>query len=252
MLPILLSVGPVKIYSYGVCLAIGLFISLYFWWKMGRDEHWDEINLFDGFFLAVIAFAVVGRLGYVILHPEAVGTFSRAFAILAYPGINAPLGIATSVGLMIYFARAHNWQEWKMLDALAVTLLSILIMAGVGSMLNGSRGSWQGDLWAVLWAIASFAIVSRVRKNFRFYSWYKGEASVAQEGLASLVFGLLIGIYYLVAPWIVQDSWLIWRLPGQFVLGVLGVAGSIYLIQQRVGRREMGIWDKLKSILGRS
>ena len=104
----------------------------------------------------------------------------------------------------------------------------------------------------MLWAIVSFAIVSRVRKNFRFYAWYKGESSMAQEGLASLVFALLIGIYYLVAPWIVQGSWLIWRVPGQFVVGALIVIGSIYLIQRRVGRREMGIWDKLKSILGRS
>ena len=252
MLPILLSIGPVKIYSYGVCLALGLFVSLYFWWKMGRDEHWDEINLFDGFFLSLITFLVVGRLGYVALHLEVVGTLQRALAVLAYPGVNAPVGIVASSWLMIYFARAHGWQEWKVLDALVVALSSVLIMAGLGGVLNCSRGSWEGEVWAVLWAIVSFAIVSRVRKNFRFYAWYKGESSMAQEGLASLVFALLIGIYYLVAPWIVQGSWLIWRVPGQFVVGALIVIGSIYLIQRRVGRREMGIWDKLKSILGRS
>lgn len=252
MLPILLSVGPVKIYSYGVCLVLGLFLSLYFWWKMGRDEHWDEIALFDGFFLSLIAFGVGGRLGYVILHPGSVGTLQRSLAILAYPGVNVVGGVVASLILMIMFARAHDWQEWKVADAFVVTLASVMILAGLGGVLNGSIGVWQGDLWVVLWAVVSFAIVSRVRKNFRFYAWYKGESSMAQEGLASLVFGMLVGVYYLVAPWIVQGSWMIWKIPGEFVIGGLMVVASLILIKRRVGRQDTGIWDKLKGILKRS
>jgi hypothetical protein len=88
MLPILVNLGPVKIYSMGVCLVIGLFLSLYFWWKMGRDEHFDEIALFDGYFLSLITFLIAGRLGYVLTHASDLGTFYRSIALLAYPGIN--------------------------------------------------------------------------------------------------------------------------------------------------------------------
>jgi len=33
----------------GVVMALGVFVALYFWWKMGRDEHLDEIELFDSY-----------------------------------------------------------------------------------------------------------------------------------------------------------------------------------------------------------
>lgn len=267
MLPILLNLGPVKIYSYGVCLAIGLFISLYFWWKMGRDEHWDEILLFDGFFLSVIVYLVFGRIGYVLSHIGDTSTIYRSIAILAYPGLNAVFGIVAVIIFMVLFARAQGWQVWKASDAFVVALSIILVFGGLGGLLNGSNpgrlAPWgliypgqtgpriPVDAWILLWAIPTFATVSRVRKNFRFYSWYKGDSSMAQEGLASLVFVLLVGIYYGVLGWIGQTSLRVGKMPGEFLIGVLVIAISTYLINRRVGRREDTVWGKLSNIIRR-
>mgnify|MGYP003441729705 FL=1 len=237
MLPILISLGPIKIYSYGVFLAIGLFIGLYFWWKMGRDEHWDEIALFDGFFLSVLTYFVVGRMGYVALHWEEVGTLYRSLALLAYPGINVVSGIVGSAILMILFARNHDWQVWKMADAYVVTLALVLVFGGIGTILNGTNPDWRVNVWGGVFALITFAVVSRVRKDFRFYSWYKGGASMAQEGLASLIFLNLVGVYYLGLR--------------EFVPGILLNAVSGYTIYRRIGRRESTIWGKLSNIIRR-
>ncbi len=251
----------------GVCLVIGLFLSLYFWWKMGRDEHFDEIALFDGYFLSLITFLFAGRLGYVLTHASDLGTFYRSIALLAYPGINTVVGIVAAIIFIILFARSHGWDEWKVADSVAVALSIVLIFGSLGGLLNGNNpgmpASWgliypgqetprvPLDILMIAWSVITFGVVSRVRKNFRFYSWYKGESSMAQEGLASLIFVMLVGIYYLGAPWIDQNVWKVGVMPGQFLVGLICVGVSGLLIYKRVGRRNEGLWSKLKSVIRR-
>lgn len=237
MLPILISLGPVKIYSYGVCLAIGLFLAMYWWWKMGRDEHWDEIALFDAFFLSALIYLGVGRTGYVIGHMSQVGTLYRFLAILAYPGINVIAGVLGSAIFVWLFARAKEWYVWKVADAYVVALGVVLCFGALGGILNGSSAIWQINVWGMVWAILTFGIVARVRKDFRFYGWYKGESSIAQEGLASLVFGMAVGVYYLGVR--------------AYLVGALCVVASAFLIYRRVGRRETSLWSKLRDIIER-
>lgn len=267
MLPILISMGPVKIYSYGLMLAIGLFIGLYYWWKMGRDEHFDEIALFDAYFLSLIVFVIFGRAAYVLLHLADLDTFYRMLAILAYPGIDGVVGIITSVIFVIMFARSHSWDEWRVVDSLAVVLSLVLIFGSLGGFLNGSNPGMEAswglkytsqdqprvplDILMLLWSVVIFGVVSRVRKNFRFYSWYKGESSIAKDGLAGLIFIVLTGIYYMLAPWIDQNVWKVGIVPGSSLLGLMGTAIAGYLIYKRVGRRNEGVWGKLKTLIGR-
>jgi prolipoprotein diacylglyceryltransferase len=267
MLPILLSLGPIKIYSYGVFLALGLFLGLYFWWKMGRDEHFDEIALFDGFFLSLLVYFVAGRAGYVGTHLSEVGTLYRSLAILAYPGISGVIGLAAVLLFIVLFARSHDFDIWKVLDSVAVTLSSIFLFSGIGGLLNGTNPGYPSsfglvypgdtitripvDLWIIVWSIITFAVVSRVRKNFRFYSWYKGESSTAKEGLASLVFVALIAMYYLIVGWIRQPIGTIGWVPYEFICGIILLFISVYVIYGRVGRRDGAVWSKLRSIIRR-
>lgn len=267
MLPILISLGPIKIYSYGVFLTLGLFLALYFWWKMGRDEHFDEIALFDGFFLSLMIYFVVGRAGYVLTHYSEVGTLYRSLAFLAYPGLSSVIGIVAVIIFMIMFARSHDFDTWKVADSMAVTLASILIFGGIGGLLNGTNPGnpasfgliYPGDtikripvdLWIVIWSVVTFAIVSRVRKNFRFYSWYKGESSTVQEGLASLIFLGMVGIYYVVTAWIRPPLGKLGVVPVEFLAGVALILIAGYVIYSRVGRRDSSLWGKLSSVIRR-
>lgn len=218
---------------------------------MGRDEYFDEIALFDGFFMSLMIFLVSGRLGYVLSHRSEMGTLYRSIAILSYPGMSAVVGLVAVSIFAVLFARYHDWHVGKILDSYSVTLTLVLVFGGLGALLSGSNPAWQVSAWGVVWAIISFVIVSRVRKNFRFYAWYKGEASVAQDGLAASILGELVGVYYMTVSWIGQPLAKVWVIPIEMIGGVVIALITSYLIYKRVGRREVGFWSKLISVIRR-
>lgn len=252
MLPVLVSIGPVKVYAMGVMLFVGLFFGLYYWWKLGRDEHWDEIALFDGYFFGLIFFLISGRLGYVFEHFKDLGTIYRLFAFLAYPGISYLVGIFGAVVAILFFARFKEWDSWKVLDVLAVSIPITLVFGFIGSFLNGSDPGissrlgfvypgYEGtrfpiDLVGIVWAIVSFVISVRVRKNFRFYTWYKGNASSAKDGLAFLVALFSFAIYLAIRGFLVDS---LGKIGPVSQVHILSLAIIIYVgvtIYGRVGR----------------
>lgn len=251
MLPILLKLGPITIYSYGLFLTLGLFAGLYWFWKMGRDEHWEENWLFDTYFIATFAYLIIGRVGYVIFNPE-LHSLGRAFSLLSHPGISSVSGIVATLLVILLLSRRASIDSWKAMDAWAVVLTIVMVITSVGAILNGSMPGIQssvfgyvhpgdnvprlsGDLWTFVWSLLTFGMVSRVRKNFRFYSWYKGEASVAHDGLAALVLLALSGIYTMVLGFVVEGA-RIWLIPKITLVGILILLTSLAMIYFRSGK----------------
>ena len=251
MLPILLKLGPVTIYSYGVFLALGLFTGLYWFWKMGRDEHWEETWIFDTYFVATFVYLIVGRLAYVLLNPE-LYSLSRAFSILAHPGISAVSGVISTLLVILFLSRRANIDFWKVIDSWAVVLTIVMVIASIGAILNGSMPGIEsssfgyvhpgdnvprlsGDLWTFIWSLFTFGIVSKVRKNFRFYSWYKGEASVARDGLAGLVLLALSGLYASILGFMLEGLRL-WFIPRTTIIGILVLFIGLIIIYFRSGK----------------
>lgn len=251
MLPILLKFGPITIYSYGVFLALGLFVGLYWFWKIGRDEHWEETKLFDMYFVALFVYLSVGRLGYVLIHPE-LYSLSAALSLFAHPGILPSVGVLAASGVVILMARKAEWEIWKVLDAWVVVVATVSVLTSIGAILNGSMpgivSSTLGyvhpgdtvaripvDVWSFFWSLITFGVVSRVRKNFRFYSWYKGEASVAKDGLAALMWLVLVAGYYLVAGFMLEGK-RIGFIPTLSIYGLVGICLVAVVIYWRGGK----------------
>jgi len=136
-------------------------------------------------------------------------------------------GLGAAVLVVSLVARAKEWEIWKVWDSLAVSLSLALVCGSIGMLLN--RGELVLDIWGILIAVVSFVLTTIVRKNFRFYSWYKGNASVAKDGLAALVWLALVGVYYLGRAVITTQ----WYLLG---VGVVFVITSVWIVGLRVGR----------------
>lgn len=68
-----------------------------------------------------------------------------------------------------------------------------------------------------------------------------------REGLATLVFGIAVSVYYLVASWLVASPLKIGFVPISFVLALLFLCTNLVLIYRRVGRKNSPITEGLRS-----
>jgi len=88
MLPILFSIGPIKIYTFGVFFVLAFFWGSFLLWKLIRLTSFKEEEIFDGLFISLASGLFFGRLFYVILNFSDFGfDFLKFILINAYPGI---------------------------------------------------------------------------------------------------------------------------------------------------------------------
>lgn len=240
MLPVLVQLGPVRLYAMGVFLLMAILAGMYWWWKMGRDEHWDEIELFDMYFLSLFSFFLFGRGVYLLLNWHQLGSIWAALSILRNPGVNYLGGIVGAWLVATLYSRGREWSTAKVWDSLAVVTGLCLFIGSVGTLLNQGR-LWL-DSWGIAWAGATFVVVSLVRKNFRFYEWYKGQASVAKDGLVVLVLLVMAGLYYLVRGLITGTLF-------ESVIGFVIAVTALVLIVKRSGKENQRWREKLKYLL---
>jgi len=66
MLPILLSLGPVKFIPLAWCWCWPFSWLVISFWRKGREEHFPEDELFDGYLLALLVGVVASRLGFIV------------------------------------------------------------------------------------------------------------------------------------------------------------------------------------------
>lgn len=235
MLPVLLSIGSFKLYSYGVFLFVALFVGLYWWWKLGRDENMEEVSLFDTFFIAMFSGFVVGRGVYVILNLADFTNIYRILGVFSFPGMSLVGTIIGVVATVYVISRYQEWETPKIADNLAVTTGIIMVIGSVGGVLNGSLSGVVADVVQLVWALIYFVLVSRVRKDFRFYSWYKQNRTVAPDGLAALIGLLMFGIIYFIRGFL-EETWRVGPVAFYTIFGFVVVLIAMFAIYLRSGR----------------
>jgi len=89
MLPILLDLKYIKIYTFGVFLVLAFFWASFFLWRLIRLTSHKEEEIFDGLFLTLFGSLIFGRLTYVILHFSEFGFDILKFILInGYPGLS--------------------------------------------------------------------------------------------------------------------------------------------------------------------
>ena len=73
MLPVLLDLKFVKIYTFGIFLVLAFFWGTFLLWRSLRLSSYREEDAFDGLFLALAGGLFVSRLVYVILNFQKFG-----------------------------------------------------------------------------------------------------------------------------------------------------------------------------------
>lgn len=194
MLPILFSLGPVKIYTFGVFLVLAFFWAAFLLWKLVRLTAFKEEEIFDGLFWSLFGSLFFGRLVYIILNFKDFGLDLLKYLLInGYPGMSL---WAMLMGGFLTFYLYSNSKKIKFEEAIDYFIPGIFLALGfgkIGSFFSGVEGMikynnlkefnhWTPLYEGLLFFIAVFItykIIFEIRKekfrqgfNFYFFIWY--------------------------------------------------------------------------------
>jgi len=202
MLPILFSIGPVKIYTFGVFLVLAFFWGSFLLWKLIRLTAFKEEDVFDGVFVALGFSLFFGRIFYVILNFSEFGfSFLKFILINGYPGFSL-YGVFFGVFLgFLIFCLFKKLKFFLLIDYFIAPLFLALAFGKLGSFFSGAEvgiktnfflatkyigfdglrhlTAFYESLFFFLGSYFSYKILFSIRKEkffsgflFYFFAWY--------------------------------------------------------------------------------
>jgi phosphatidylglycerol:prolipoprotein diacylglycerol transferase len=148
--PVLLKIGSLKVYSYGVFVAIGFLAAL---WVAGREiarKGLDRERFFDMGFWVVIAAIAGARLFHVLVYWEEYRASPSEIYRLWNGGLVFYGGFLAAVAACAYFLRRHRMPFLPVADASSLGIPLGLAFGRIGCT---AAGCCYGKLTTVPWAI---------------------------------------------------------------------------------------------------
>lgn len=138
MLPVLLDLKFVKIYTFGVFLVLAFFWASFVFWKNIHLTSYKEDEMFDGLFVVTGASLFFGRLVYVILNFKAFGFDILKFILInGYPGLSL-YGCVLGGFISLYLFLRSKKIPWKaMVDYVIGPVFLALAFGKLGAFLSG-------------------------------------------------------------------------------------------------------------------
>lgn len=214
MLPILLSLGPINIYSYGVFLVLGVLLGTYVAWKKISEYHLEPYSFFD-VVISVLLWGFVGaRLTYVLTHLNVfLENMVRVILVFNYPGLSLIGGLVGGIATVYWWSRSSK-ERFVWFDLAAIGGVMGLCVVRIGAMLNGvgkamvSNGWWgirlvsQSEKVFPVWAVEAvalfivFLLLWKWERQYRTFDWYRAGKSYAKTGFLFFAGLLMVGIIF--------------------------------------------------------
>lgn len=140
MLPVLLNVGFIKIYTFGVFLVLGFFWAIFLLWKNIRLTSFKEEDVFDGLFLSMFGALFFGRLIFVFLNFKDFGfNLLKYILINGYPGISLYGSIFGGFLVLYLFANSRKLNFNELVDYLITPILVVMVFGKIGGFFSGTE-----------------------------------------------------------------------------------------------------------------
>jgi len=217
MFPILLSLHPLTIYTIGVFMLIAFLVSGYVFWRKGREEHYQEEELFDAFLLTTLWGAVWARIGFVIIN---FGNFGFAplkwLDIFSYPGTFPFLGMVAGGWFLYQRAKKQKWDQNEILDFSVLAFSINLFIISLGNFFDGSgignptSMPWgvtfpavfdkrhPTQLYAAFFYLVLFIYLQWLEPRYRMFEWYRNKKHSAPTGFLFAAFCIGYGIFGII------------------------------------------------------
>jgi len=137
MYPVLLELGSIKIYSYGVMVALGFLLAVYLTSRQARRAGLSSAAIFDIYLYALI-FGIVGaRILHVILDIRHYIYYPLDIFRLNRGGLAFQGGLLSGILAAWFYIRKNKMPLWKTADVMSPYLALGHAVGRIGCMLNG-------------------------------------------------------------------------------------------------------------------
>lgn len=159
MLPVLFTVGPITIYSFGLLLAVAFLISTFLIFREAKKEYLEEEKVFDVVFLSLIAAIVGARLFYIIEHFDSFGfSILNWLLVNAHPGFSLWGGLGVGIAVFLLLTKKEKLPLFKMFDMVTISLIISFMFGYLGLFLAGNE---IGTPTTLPWGIVLFSTLKR-------------------------------------------------------------------------------------------
>ncbi len=149
MQPILLQLGPLTLYSYGVFVALAFLTGATVAYRLAKRDKLPTGNVLDYFLYAALAGLLGARLWHVLWKPSQIDSVFELF-LLSGAGLSLLGGLLLAGLVLLLLLRRQRQPVGRWFDVFVISTFSGLAVGKVGSFLNGDSFGRSSDLpWAV-------------------------------------------------------------------------------------------------------
>ena len=150
--PVALQLGPISLYWYGICYAIGLAGAYWVMVRMARRFHQNAAIIGNGLIVVAVAALAGGRLYHVIDQWQNLYAADPIKVFLPpYAGLGIFGGFITGAIAVIALARYYKVSFWRWADIVAP---GIFVMQAAGRLGNFFNQELYGPPTTLPWGIA--------------------------------------------------------------------------------------------------
>jgi phosphatidylglycerol:prolipoprotein diacylglycerol transferase len=149
--PIAFQLGPIPVYWYGVCYAVGLALAYLVITREARRRGLDARLVDNGIIIVAVAALIGGRLYHVIDQWQLYEDDLLKIVLPPYTGLGVYGGILTGTLAALVVTRLWKQSFWKWTDVIAPGLF---VMQAVGRLGNFFNQELYGPPTTLPWGIA--------------------------------------------------------------------------------------------------
>ena len=134
--PILVQIGSIPLYWYGICYAVGLVAVYLVVTSEARRKGLDASIVGDGMIVIAVAALIGGRLYHVIDRWDLYAGDLPAIVLPPYTGLGVFGGLITGTLAAIWYIRRKRQSFWSWADAVAPGLFAMQMIGRWGNFFN--------------------------------------------------------------------------------------------------------------------
>ncbi len=260
MLPVLLDLKILKVYTFGVFAVIAFFWALFWFWRNLKRTSFKEEQMFDALFLSLLGGLFFSRLTFVLLNFEEFGfDILRFILINGYPGLSLVGALIGGFFSLIVLTRVARLD---FLEVVAYGVPSLFLALGIGKIGAFFGGTTVGveTTFPLSIQYAGYEgqrhIVAVYEAIFMFIGFYVSQQLLLNYrrdkihvGSIFSFFLIVLSLSYISLDFIKADTLYLWSVRFNVILP--GIVLTVFTVAELIRYRKAVI-RKLQSVFKKS